>query len=60
MKLKPVPEAECGKSCEQQMEELSILRNAELKWAKRCAMALAVFLVLLAGLITGLYFALLR
>ncbi|KAG8925831.1 hypothetical protein FRC03_006155 [Tulasnella sp. 419] len=56
MRLPPTPEGECGKTAEEQAEELAILRRAELRWSRYCAAALVLFLVALAALFVGLYF----
>ncbi|KDQ20305.1 hypothetical protein BOTBODRAFT_125896 [Botryobasidium botryosum FD-172 SS1] len=49
--LQPIPEAECGRTREEQAQELAILRAAELRWARRCAYAL-LLMILVAAMVT--------
>jgi hypothetical protein len=45
--LRPTPEWELGKSQEEQVRILNVLRRTELKWAKRCLWATLTLLVVL-------------
>ncbi|KAG8892635.1 hypothetical protein FRB99_002562 [Tulasnella sp. 403] len=55
MRLEPTPEAECGKSAEEQAEEIILLRRAEVRWSKRCAYALLVCLLITAIIVLSLF-----
>ena len=46
--LNPIPESECGKTAEDQAEQLEIMRREEIKWARRSLYALGVLFALLA------------
>jgi hypothetical protein len=48
--LRPLPQTECGRTEEEQKEDLLIVRNTELKWSWRCVYAL-LGLALLVGVI---------
>jgi len=56
MRLEPTPEAECGKTAEEQKDEIELLRTAELKWSKRCGYAI-LSLIALIGIIILICFA---
>lgn len=53
--LNPIPETECGKTADEQAEELAIIRAEELKWAWRCLYALVAFItaLIVAGVTVG-------
>jgi hypothetical protein len=46
--LRPVPEAECGRTTSEQVEALALLRKEELEWAWKCLYAFILFCVLVA------------
>ncbi|KAG9027948.1 hypothetical protein FRB95_007025 [Tulasnella sp. JGI-2019a] len=52
--LKPIPEHECGKTAAEQAEEIAIIRRVELRWARKCAFALILFILIIGLLFIGL------
>ncbi|KAG8925835.1 hypothetical protein FRC03_006159 [Tulasnella sp. 419] len=56
--LRPTPESECGKTAEQQAEELAIIRRTEIRWSQKCV--LAIFILIIAITITVVTLSLCR
>ncbi|KDQ20289.1 hypothetical protein BOTBODRAFT_102118 [Botryobasidium botryosum FD-172 SS1] len=57
IELRPVPEAECGKTAEEQADELALLRGFEVKWARRSCCAAVLTIALIIIILVALKFA---
>lgn len=48
---------EAGKSAMEREEMIASMRRAEVKWARRCVLALLVFSLVVVALVLGVLFA---